>query len=342
MSTDRPAGERAIVGSEKSSRSSRLGRVVRRAANGAWSDDIFTESASAAFWQTLSLPPLLLGLFGILGYVGGWFGPNTVTAVEQWIVETTSGVFTSNAVQEIIAPTVSQILTTSRGEVVSIGFVLSLWSGSSAISSFVDAITRAHDQYERRNLVWQRVLAVLVYVVALGTGIVALPIAAVGPNFMLSLLPSPAQRVSRELVDILYFPVLAITLVIALTTLYKIALPYKPPWWRGLPGAVVAAIVFLIGATALRLYLTWLTSTGYTYGALAAPIAFLLATFFIAFSIIIGAHVNAATLLEWPTPLKRRGRVVDHPVEAAMPGQRAESEIDVEPESAPSSASTTG
>ena len=331
MSTDPPSGASAIVGTGKSSRGSAVGRVVRRAANGAWSDDIFTESASAAFWQTLSLPPLLLGLFGVLGYVGGWFGPNTVTAVEQWIVATTSGVFTKNAVEQIIAPTVSQILTTARGEVVSIGFVLSFWSGSSAMSSFVDAITRAHDQYERRNLVWQRVLAVVMYLAALCTGIVALPIAAVGPNLLLSLLPRAVQPLSRELVDVLYFPVLAITLVVALATLYKIALPYKPPWWRGLPGAAVAAVVFLVGATGLRLYLTWLTSTGYTYGALAAPIAFLLATFLIALSIIIGAHVNAALLLEWPTPLKRRGRVVDHPVEAMVPAQRAASEDAVGP-----------
>ena len=80
----------------------------------------------------------------------------------------------------------------------------------------------------------------------------------------------------------------------ALTTLYKVALPLKPPWYRGLAGALLAALVFLAGSTGLRLYLDWLTSTGYTYGALAAPIAFLLATFFIALAIILGAHLNAA------------------------------------------------
>jgi len=93
-----------------------------------------------------------------------------------------------------------------------------------------------------------------------------------------------------------------------------------------LPGAVAAAVVFLAGATGLRLYLTWLTGTGYTYGALAAPIAFLLATFFIGFSVIIGAHLNAATLIEWPAPLKRRGKVVDHPAEAMVPEQRTATE----------------
>jgi membrane protein len=287
-------------------------RLLGRTLSGAWDDDIFSESASSAFWQTLSLPPLLLGLFGILGYVGDWFGPGTVDSVQAWIIGVTSGVFSRNAVEQIIAPTVQQVLTTARGEVVSVGFLLSLWSGSSAMASFVDAITRAHDQYQKRNLVWQRILAVLLYLVALVVGIVVLPIAAAGPG-LITLLPDSAEATATAVYDYLYFPVVGIVLLLALTTLYKIALPHKPPWYRGLPGAVLAAVVFLIGAGGLRIYLDWLTGTGYTYGALAAPIAFLLATFFIAFAIILGAHLNAAVQHMWPVPLRRRGRVVPPP-----------------------------
>ena len=192
----------------------------------------------------------------------------------------------------------------------------------------MDAVTRAHGQYEQRNLVWQRLLAVLIYVGALCTGIVALPIAAVGPGVLQTVLPRAVQPMAGELVAVLYFPVLGTTLIIALASLYKIALPYKPPWWRGLPGAAFAAVVFLVGATGLRMYLTWLTGTGYTYGALAAPIAFLLATFFVAFAIIVGAHLNAALLLEWPAALRRRGRVVEYPVSAMIPRQRLPMEDD--------------
>jgi membrane protein len=282
-------------------------RLLHRTLTGAWDDDIFSESASSAFWQTLSLPPLLLGLFGILGYVGDWFGPGTVGSVQAWIIGVTSGVFSRNAVEEIIAPTVTQILTTARGEVVSVGFLLSLWSGSSAMASFVDAITRAHDQYQKRNLVWQRILAVLLYLVALVVGILVLPVAAAGPG-LITLLPDSAEATATVIYDYLYFPAVGIVLLLALTTLYKIALPHKPPWHRGLPGALLAAVVFLLGAGGLRIYLDWLTGTGYTYGALAAPIAFLLATFFIAFAIILGAHLNAAVQATWPAPLQRRGR----------------------------------
>jgi membrane protein len=286
-------------------------RMVRRLLRRAWDDDVLSESASAAFWQTLSLPPLLLGLFGLLGWVGHWFGPDTVASVQQWIINTTGGVFSRNAVEEILAPTVEQVLTTARGEVVSIGFVLSFWSGSSAMSSFIDAITKAHDQYPVRGFVWQRTLAILLYLVGLVVGIVLLPVAALGPGRLLPLLPDNLEPAARGLVDLVYYPSVWVVLVLALTTLYKIALPFKMPWYRGLPGALLAAVVFLVGATGLRLYLDWVTSTGYTYGALAAPIAFLLGMYFIALSVILGAYLNAAIQAVWPATLRRRGRIVE-------------------------------
>ena len=285
-------------------------RLLGRTLGNAWDDDIFTESAAAAFWQTLSLPPLLLGLFGILGYVGGAFGPDTIAAVQQWIIDLTGGVFSRNALDEIIAPTVADVLSTARAEVISVGFVLSFWSGSSAMASFVDAITRAHDQYEVRNLIWQRTLSMLMYLVGLVTGILVLPLLALGPERVLPLLPDSWQHSAGTAVDTVYYPVLGLVLLLALTTLYRVALPLKPPWYRGLPGALLAALVFLAGSSGLRLYLDWLTGSGYTYGALAAPIAFLLATFFIAFAIILGAQLNAAIQALWPVPLRdRRGRL---------------------------------
>jgi membrane protein len=302
---DAPAGDGGRV------RRHRGRQLVMRTLVRAWDDNIFSESAAAAFWQTLSLPPLLLGLFGVLSYVGDLYGPDTIHAVQSQVVELVGPVFSREAVQDIIAPTVNDILTTARGEVVSIGFVISLWSGSSAMSSFVDAITRAHEQYLLRNPVWQRTLALLLYVGGLVTGIVALPIVAVGPERPARLLPSAVQDAARPVIDlVLSPPVIGLVLVLALTTLYKVALPLKPPWYRGLPGALLAAVVFLVGATGLRVYLDWLTGTGYTYGALAAPIAFLLGTFFIGMAIVLGAHFNASIQALWPVELRdRRNRL---------------------------------
>jgi membrane protein len=311
-------------------------KLISRTLVRAWDDNIFSESAAAAFWQTLSLPPLLLGLFGVLSYVGDVFGPNTITAVQKRVVDLVGEVFSRQAVEDIIAPTVTDILTTARAEVVSIGFVISLWSGSSAMSSFVDAITRAHEQYLLRNPVWQRTLALLLYVVGLLTGIVALPLVAIGPTRLNEFVPDSWQPTVRPVLELLVSPpVIGLVLVLALTTLYKISLPLKPPWWRGLPGAVLAAVVFLAGATGLRLYLDWLTGTGYTYGALGAPIAFLLATFFIGLAIVLGAHFNASIQALWPVLLRDRRNRLARAAEAVSPSDSATDPTVVEEEAVP-------
>ncbi len=283
-------------------------RLVTRTLGKAWDGNVFSEAAEAAFWQTLSLPPLLLGLLGSLGFVGEWFGQDVVTAAHDKIIAFCRTIFSSNAVQDIVEPTVNSILTVGKGEIVSVGFVISLWAGSSAMSSFVDAITVAHDQYGVRNDVWQRIFALLLYLAGLVVLVLGLPLLAIGPDLLPEFFPSDWRPTVTSWVSALYFPTLAVMITLALTTLYKLALPRKLPWHRGLPGAVLAMVVFLLSSIGLRVYLNWITKTGYTYGALAAPIAFLLLMFFIGLAVVGGAYFNSAIQELWPAKMTRRQR----------------------------------
>lgn len=283
-------------------------RLVTRTLAKAWDGNIFSEAAEAAFWQTLSLPPLLLGLLGSLGFVGEWFGQGVVSAVHDKIIAFCRTVFSPNAVHDIIEPTVNSILTVGKGEIVSVGFLISLWAGSSAMSSFVDAITVAHDQYGVRNDVWQRIFALLLYLCGLVILVVGLPLLAIGPDLLPEFFPLAWRPTVTSWVSALYFPTLGVMITLALTTLYKLALPRKLPWHRGLPGAVLAMVVFLLSSVGLRVYLNWITKTGYTYGALAAPIAFLLLMFFIGLAVVGGAYFNSAIQELWPAKATRRQR----------------------------------
>ncbi|WP_308259536.1 YihY/virulence factor BrkB family protein [Pseudonocardia sp. H11422] len=281
-----------------------IGRTLVKA----WDDGIFSMSAQAAFWQALSLPPLFLALLGALGYVGGWFGPATVEIVEGKIVEFSRQVFTPEVVDQIIAPTAASILTIGRADVVSIGFVISLWAGSSAISSLVDSITEAHGQYDVRHPVWQRVFSLLIYLFALVVAVFTLPIVALGPDLLPEVLPESWRPTATSIIDAFYYPGAGLILVLVLTTLYKLALPHSLPWRRLLPGALLAMLVFIVSTTGLRVYIAVITTTGYTYGALATPIAFLLFAFLLGFSIVLGAQLNNAVEQVWPARPTRRQR----------------------------------
>ncbi len=143
--------------------------------------DFFLSPHRRVFWSVLSLPPLLLGMLGSLSYIAPLFGPDTLPTIENQLINFANSFFSKNVVNEIIQPTVRDIVASARGEVVSFGFVISLWAGSSAISAFVDSVVEAHDQTPLRHPVRQRFFALGLYVVMLVFVIASAPFVALGP-----------------------------------------------------------------------------------------------------------------------------------------------------------------
>ncbi len=304
-----------------------LWRITKRALSKSWDDSIFSEAAQAAFWSALSLPPLLLGMLGSLAYVAPLFGPDVMSDIEQRLVSMSNKVFSPSVVHEIIEPTIADIDRGARGEVVSLGFLISLWAGSSAISAFVDSVVEAHDQTPLRHPVRQRLFALGLYVVMLLFVIVTAPLMVRGPRKLAQFIPDGLQ-------DVLaygYYPALLTALIVAVVVLYRVALPEPLPTHRLIIGGALASVAFVVATLGLRVYLRYITGTGYTYGALATPIAFLLFAFFAGFSIMLGAEFNAAIQEEWPAPrthahrlrrwlVRRAKEVVDEADEPADTG----------------------
>ncbi|BBY88406.1 YihY/virulence factor BrkB family protein [Mycolicibacterium murale] len=279
--------------------------ITKRTLSKAWDDSIFSESAQAGFWSVLSLPPLLLGMLGSLAYIAPLFGPDTLATIEGQLISTANSFFSANIVEEIIEPTIRDIVQGARGEVVSLGFVISLWAGSSAISAWVDSVVEAHDQTPLRHPVRQRFYALGLYVAGLVLVIVSAPFLALGPRKVAEYIPDSWDNVLQYG----YYPVLIISLLILVTVLYRLSLPEPLPTHRLMIGAALATAFFLVATGGLRIYLSSITKTGYTYGALATPIAFLLFAFFLGFAIMIGAELNAAIQEEWPAPDTHANRV---------------------------------
>ena len=267
--------------------------VLRRMLARAWGDRILGLSAEAAFWQLLSLPPLFLALLGSLGYLSGLLGPDTVDEIEQRLLEAFSRAFTPSVVDQVIAPTVSEVLRQGRAEVVSVGFVIALWAGSSATSTFVNTVTIAYGMRDLRGAIRSRLLALYLYLLTVVIGIVLLPVMVLGPGRLVRLFPEPVRGDVDTVVKAAYWPTVGVLLLLGLVTFYHLAPPRRLPWQRGFPGAVLAGIVFLGGSIGLRLYIGFVVSQGFTYGALAAPIGALLFFYLLALAVLLGAELNA-------------------------------------------------
>jgi membrane protein len=272
----------------------------------AWHDRILGLSAETAFWQLLSLPSLVLAVLGAIGFISKRFGPNTVDQVEQQLL-TVSRRTLAPAAQNIIEQILDDVLRHGRFDVISIGGVISLWAGSSAMATFVNTITIAYGMRDLRGAVRSRLLALWLYLVSLSVLVVILPLLVIGPTQLRRITPESWHGATDDLVRIGYWPVLGGLLLLGLAALYHYATPVRLRWRRALPGAAVALAVLVGGTAGLRVYVVHVVGKAVTYGVLAAPIAALLFFYITAVAVLLGAELNATLERLWPRgPKKRR------------------------------------
>ena len=146
-------------------------------------------AAEAAFFAVVSVPPLIFALAGAIGYVSDQFSAAQVADVRQAVIDLSSRALTDSAVDRIIEPTINDVLEGGRFDVISLGFVLALWSGSRALNVFVDTITIMHGLGGHRGIVKTRALSFLLYILAMITGMVAIPLVVAGPTLVRDVLP---------------------------------------------------------------------------------------------------------------------------------------------------------
>jgi membrane protein len=253
-------------------------------------------AAEAAFFVLLSLPPLLLSLVGALGYLDKIIGIDTVENIRQNILTASATVLTDRGVDELVRPLVNGVFKDGRPDLISLGFMIALWSGSRAVNVFIDTITVMYGLDGRRGIVMTRLLSFGLYIVALIIGAVVMPLMVVGPDAVVGLLPW-----SEAVIRVLYWPVVLVLSIVFLTTLYHVSVPVRSPWYEDMPGAGIALMMWVLGSIVLRVYLTHAVEGPTIYGSLAAPVAVLLWIGVSAFAVLVGAAVNAAVDRVWPS-----------------------------------------
>lgn len=263
-------------------------------------------SAEAAFWQLLSLPSLFLGSLAALGYFAEWAGPGTIARVQDNLLGTFSRAFSPQVVDQLIAPVVTQVLREGRADVLSVSFVLALWAGSSATATFVNTITIAYGMRDLRGAIRSRLLALGIYLGSIVVGVIVLPALVLGPTVLPKLFPQGARATADRVIGDSYWPAVLLMLLSGLTSLYHLAPPRRLPWLRGVPGAVLAMVIFLGGSAALREYISFIVVHNHAYGTLAAPIAALLFFYILALGVLLGAELNAEIELGSPAASRPR------------------------------------
>ena len=260
-------------------------------------------AAEAAFFTLLSLPPLLVALVAGAGFAAEWLGPETLmrmsSALERWSLT----FLTPEAVEDVIMPTFEQTLTARRGDYLSVGFLIALWSGSRALHIFLDAISIMYGQGGDRGPVGARVLSLTAYLASVVVMGLTLPLLLIGPGYLVRWLPE-----SLEMLVEAYWPLVGVLGLMSLTGLFHVATPARSPFWRDLPGALLTVVFWVVSSILIRRWAELAAGGFSVFGPLTAPIILMVYLYFISFAVLVGASLNAAIRRLWPPPEYRGPR----------------------------------
>ncbi|RPH41555.1 MAG: YihY/virulence factor BrkB family protein, partial [Burkholderiales bacterium] len=179
--------------------------------------------------------------------------------------------------------------------------------------ALIDSINVAYDERESRGFVRLNLIAVGLTLALIVFVLVALALVAVVPLVLgwIGLGEGMAWALS-----LLRWPLLLLFLMGALAVLYRYAPDRDEPRWRWVsPGAAGASVLFVVGSIGFSLYVSYSDSYDATYGSLGAIAVTMVWLFVAAYSVLLGAQLNAETERQTvrdstegrPEPLGRRG-----------------------------------
>ncbi len=274
-------------------------------------DHVMLIAGGITFYLLLALFPALVAFMTIYGI---FFDP--ATAVDH--ARSLNGIVPPAAV-EMIAEQLAR-LTTKQTDALTLGLILSLtiafWSANGGVKAMIEGLNFAYSEREKRSFFRLNAVAFAFTFGTMGMMILLFLALAVIPAVLAVL---NLGTVGDLLIRLVRWPFLVLALGVGLTVLYRHGPSRTSPEWRWVTwGSAFATISWLLMSIAFTIYLNRIANFDVTYGALAAPIGFLLWVWLSIIVIILGAEINGEmehqtavdTTIGPEKPMGKRGAVM--------------------------------
>src|SRR5918995_1426233 len=262
--------------------------VLKRSAREFKEDNLTDWAAALTYYGVLAIFPALIVLVSILGLVG--------ESATQPLIDNLGAVAPGPA-KEIFTNAIENLQGSqgAAGVLFVVGLLGALWSASGYVAAFMRASNSIYDIEEGRP-VWKtlptRVVLTVVLLVLLAISAVAVTLTGGLAKQIGSVLGLSDTAITVW--NIAKWPVLLLVVSFMFALLYWAAPNVKHPKFRWVsPGGVLAVIGWVIASLAFAFYVANFGSYNKTYGALAAPIVFLVWLWISNIMVLLGAEFNA-------------------------------------------------
>lgn len=240
-------------------------------------------AAEMSYYLLLALFPTLLMVANVI----------PLLPLDQDMVVSLFQEFLPEQISALLVPTLESYLSNSHPEIVSVGFILSIWSASVAFNTLQNVLNRVYAVNNTANFFITRALSfLLALALVVAVGLMSI-VFVFGQTILESL--SPMFPISEEILSIfssLRWPVLLVVLLLMFIYIYQFIPQHHYKFVHNLPGAIVASLLMLLLSSFFSLYVQYFGGTSVSNGTIGVFIVLMLFLYFSAMVIVIGALLN--------------------------------------------------
>lgn len=180
---------------------------------------------------------------------------------------------------------------TAAGISAIIGVLIALYSSSNATKAIITGLNICYDETEKRGFVRLNLVALALTVAAAIGAVASVVLVAALPIILKQFGVSSG---SETLLSWLRWPLLLGLFIVGTAVVYRFAPSRASAKWKWIsPGAIVAALLWVIGSGIFSIYVTKFGSYDKTYGSLGAVVVFLMWLYLSAYVVLLGAELNS-------------------------------------------------
>jgi membrane protein len=254
-------------------------------------DDGWAIASHIALSSLMALFPFLIVLTSLSGFFGS-----------KELADQAAGLLLQvwpKQVADSLSGEIHDVLTTTRGDILTIGAVLAVYFASNGVEALRVALNRAYSVVELRRWYWLRLESIGYTLVAAITSLAMAFLIVLGPLIIEAVrrhIPLVVES-NEQFLNVSRYGVTVAALVIALFILHA----WLPAGRRGflqiLPGIIFTMVASLISGIVFGQYLARFANNYVTmYAGLASVIIALVFLYFIAAIFVYGGELNAAII----------------------------------------------
>lgn len=254
-------------------------------------DDGWAIASHIALSTLMALFPFLI----VLTSLAGFFGSKDLADQSAELMLQVLPLEVANT----LSSEIHDVLTTTRGDALTIGAALALYFASNGVESLRVALNRAYAVTEQRRWYWLRLESIGYTLIAAFTALLLAFLIVLGPLILetarryIPLLVESNQR----LLTLARYGIVVPAMVIALFILHAWLPAGRRSFMQILPGIIFTMAASLVASIGFGLYLARFASNYVSmYAGLASVIIALVFLYFLAAIFVLGGELNAAII----------------------------------------------